>query len=95
MFKFIKRYRRWKLYFKVARRKDRYAEFYVLLNGKLEAKHINKFCEKYGLNEEEKEIFTLYMKNEKINYIAEKLKTDERRINRILENIYDKTLQQE
>lgn len=79
------------MYFKVAKT-DRYANFYVLLNGKITEKTLNEFCIKYCLNEEEKKIFELYMKREKLWVISEKCNTSERRINRILEIIENKVL---
>ena len=88
MFNKIKKY---KLYFKVAKN-DRYAMFYSILNGKINDKNINRFIKKYRLNEEEKKVFILYMKKEKISYIAEVLSTSERRINRVLEIILNKVL---
>ena len=66
--------------------------FYSILNGKINDKNIDRFIKKYRLNEEEKKVFILYMKKEKISYIAEVLSTSERRINRILEIILNKVL---
>lgn len=66
--------------------------FYSILNGKINDKNIDRFIKKYRLNEEENKVFILYMKKEKISYIAEVLSTSERRINRILEIILNKVL---
>ncbi len=83
-------YKRYKLYMKV-KRVDNYADFYVLLNGKITPKSIKKFCDKYNLNENERKIFKMYMKREKISVIAKKMDTTERNLMFIIENIARKT----
>lgn len=83
-------YKRYKLYMKV-KRVDNYADFYVLLNGKLDPKSIKKFCNKYNLNENEKKIFKMYIKKEKISVIAKRMDNTERNIMFIIESIAKKT----
>ncbi len=83
-------YRRLKLYKEVAR-KDRYAEFYSLLDGKISKNSISQFCKINNFDKKEKEIFYRYMKKEKISYIACQLNMSDRYVDLIIEKIYYKT----
>lgn len=74
------------LFMKVAN-KDRFATFYCILDGDLNDEYIKAISYKIGLDEIDTKILTLFMKGNKISYIAKTLNYDSITINRHLDDI--------
>lgn len=85
-------YRFKRLYlFKSVANKDRYAEFYMIMNADFSENKVKLYCNHFNLDETDSEILRLYLcEKSKISVIAYKFKITEMTVNRHLDDILEK-----
>ena len=70
--------------------RDRFAELYVVFNGRTEPEYINKMALHYGVDKDKINILIDYLNGEKLSYLSYKYNYSLRQINNILDEITDK-----